>query len=200
MDSAKDIDINKVKKQLQKDLDAKRYEHTIGVAYTAACLAMRYGISVNKAYIAGLLHDCAKCFDNDKKISLCKKYGVKLSDNEKNNTSLIHAKLGAEYAKVKYEIDDIEIADAISFHTTGKADMSMLEKIVFSADYIEPHRKQILGLDEIRTTIFMDIDEAVYLILLNTIKHLKKKDQFIDDASVEAFEFYKKMHDEKASK
>lgn len=198
MTNIADIDINKIKKQLQKDLDAKRYEHTLGVAYTAANLAMKYGVSIQKAYIAGLLHDCAKCFDNDKKISLCKKYKVKLSEGEINNPSLIHSKLGAAYTKEKYEIDDIEIMDAISFHTTGKPDMTTLEKIVFSADYIEPHRKQILGLDEIRSVIYNDLDEAVYLILMNTIRHLNKKEQYIDEVSMLAFDYYKIIHYDKS--
>lgn len=189
------VNVSKMMKQLQKDLDAKRYEHTLGVAYTAASLAMRYGVSVNKAFIAGLLHDCAKCYDDDKKLALCKKYSVKLSSYEKENTSLIHAKLGAAIAKEKYDIDDEEILEAIRWHTTGKEDMNLIEKIVFSADYIEPGRKMILGLEEIRATIFMDLDKAIYLILLNTIKHLEGKKQPIDDGSLRAYTFYKDLYE-----
>lgn len=183
--------IGKIKKKLEKDLEEKRFEHTIGVADTAFALALRYGEDVEKAYIAGLLHDCAKCIDNDKKMSLCKKYNVELSKVEKENPFLIHAKLGAALAKAKYDIEDEGILEAIKYHTTGREDMSLLEKIIFSADYIEPNRKNILGIDEIRETIFEDFDKAVYLILDNTIKHLNNKKQVIDERSLSAYNFYK---------
>lgn len=186
-------DIKKIKKLLAKNLEEKRYEHTIGVADTAACLAMRYGYNVEKAYVAGLLHDCAKCIDNDKKIQLCKKYKVKLTKVEIENPFLIHAKLGAALAKEKYDVDDEEILSAIQYHTTGKENMSLLEKIIFSADYIEPGRKMILGLEEIRNTIFIDFDKAVYIILENTIKHLNNKNQIIDETSLSAYNYYKEL-------
>ena len=183
--------IEKLKKKLSKDLSDDRYEHTIGVADTAFALALRYGADSEKAYLAGLLHDCAKCLDNDKKMELCKKYGVELTEVERENPFLIHAKLGAVLAKEKYDIDDPEIASAIAYHTTGKAGMTLLEKIIFSADYIEPGRKDIPGLKEIRECIFNDFDRAVYLIYEGTLRHLKNKDQIIDDTSLEAFEYYK---------
>lgn len=185
-------DIKKIKNKLEKELDSKRYEHTIGVADTAACLAMKYNISIEKAYVAGLLHDCAKCYDDNKKIKLCKKYNVKLKEHELLNTSLIHSKLGAAIAEKEYDIKDPEILSSISFHTTGKADMTMLEKIIFSADYIEPNRKKILGIDEIRACIFDDLDKAIKIILINTIKHLENKKQYIDQNSLNALEYYSK--------
>ena len=183
-------DIKEIKTKLQKDLEPKRYEHTIGVADTAFSLALRYGANPEKAYVAGLLHDCAKCFDHEKKMSLCKKYDVELTKTEKENPFLIHAKLGAALAREKYGIQDPEILEAIKYHTTGKANMGLLEKIIFSADYIEPNRKMILGLEEIRKTIFNDLDKAIYIILLNTIKHLENKDQVIDPTSAEALAYY----------
>jgi predicted HD superfamily hydrolase involved in NAD metabolism len=113
------------------------------------------------------------------------------------NNSLIHAKLGAKLAKEKYGVLEKEILSAIENHTTGKPDMTMLEKIVFSADYIEPGRKRIPGLDEIRNIIFIDIDEAVYLILKNTLEYLKTENKCIDQTSQWAFAFYKSLHDKK---
>lgn len=183
-------DIKEIKTKLIKELEPKRYEHTIGVADTAFSLALRYGANYEKAYVAGLLHDCAKCYDNDKKFSLCKKYEVHLTDIEKNNPFLIHAKLGAAVAREKYGVTDPEILEAIKYHTTGKPGMGLLEKIIFSADYIEPGRKMILGLDEIRKVIFTDLDKAIYIILTNTIQHLINKEQTIDPASEEALKFY----------
>ena len=182
-----------IKKKLSKELETKRFEHTIGVADTAFCLALKYGIDEEKAYLAGLLHDCAKCYDSDRQKELIKKYKIKLSDSEKANSSLIHAKLGVYVAEDKYGIKDKEILSAIEFHTTGKPEMSILEKIIFSADYIEPNRKQIPGLDEIRRVIFTDIDKAVYMILKNTVDHLNTKNDYIDNTTNEAYLYYEKQ-------
>ena len=91
-----------IQMQLKEELDEKRYEHTIGVMYTAASLAMRYGVMMHQAILAGLLHDCAKAIPNDEKLELCKKYGIIVSDVERENPSLLHAKLGAYIAREKY--------------------------------------------------------------------------------------------------
>ena len=187
-------DAKAIKKELMKQLDEKRYEHTIGVADTAACLAMRYDIDMQKAYTAGLLHDCAKNFDSKKRNRLCEKYRIELTEYELKNPALIHAKLGAKVAEVKYGIDDPEIIDAIRFHTTGKKEMSVLEKIIYAADFIEPNRKMLPVLPEIRSVIFTDLDEAVYLILNGTVAHLEDKEQCIDPSSLEAFQYYKEIH------
>ncbi len=183
-------DISEFKTRLLKDLNPRRYEHTIGVASTAFCLACKYGIDSEKAYVAGLLHDCAKCFSDDKTLSLCKKYGIELNEFEKKNPSLIHAPLGGEYARNKYGIEDEDIIEAIKWHTTGKPKMSVLEKIVFIADYMEPNRKKLLGLDEIRKVAFQDLDKCMYLILINTIQHLKNKEMLINPMSEKALVYY----------
>ena len=80
-------DIRDIKKELEHDLDSKRYEHTLGVAYTAACLAMRYGYDMEKAYITGLLHDCAKCMSNKDKIEYCEKHDIPITEVEQDNPS-----------------------------------------------------------------------------------------------------------------
>lgn len=186
-------DYKTIKKAMSKQLDAKRYAHTIGVAYTSASLAMRYGADIEKAYLAGLLHDCAKCIETDEKLALCKRYKVRLTQFEIDNPFLIHAKLGSCLAEKKYGIEDLEVLSAIRYHTTGKPDMSLMEKIVFSADYIEPGRKIIPGLEEIRKTIFVDFDLAICMILEGTMRHLKNKEQPIDELSVEAYDYYRKV-------
>lgn len=183
-------DYKTIKKTMSKQLDAKRYAHTIGVAYTATSLAMRYGADIEKAYLAGLLHDCAKCIETDEKLALCKKYKVDLTQFEIDNPFLIHAKLGSSLAEEKYGVEDPEVLSAIRYHTTGKPEMTLMEKIVFSADYIEPGRKMIPGLEEIRKIIFIDFDEAVCLILEGTMHHLKNKEQPIDGLSIEAYDYY----------
>lgn len=184
----------KIKEQLEKNLDKKRMEHTEGVAYMAAALAMRYGVDIEKAYLAGLLHDCAKCIEKKKQYALCEKYGIELSDSEKENASLVHSKLGAFLAKEKYDVEDEEILSAVQYHTTGRENMTLLEKIIFVADYVEPGRKPIAGLDEIRATIFVDIDVAVYKILRNTIGFLEENNKTIDARSENALLYYEKFY------
>lgn len=189
-------DYKPIRKMLAKQLEPKRYEHTLGVAYTATTLAMQYDIDIDRAYLAGLLHDCAKCINTDEKIALCKKYKVELTDFERENPFLIHAKLGSCLAKKQYKVEDAEILSAIRYHTTGKPDMTMLEKIIFAADYIEPGRKMIPGLVEIRKCIYTDIDVAIKLIFEGTMRHLKNREQPIDPITLEAYEFYKKGKEE----
>lgn len=186
-------DFKSIKKTLSKQLEPKRYEHTIGVAHMAAALAMRYEVDMEKAYLAGLLHDCAKCIGTEEKIALCKKYKVELTKFEMDNPFLIHAKLGSCLAEKKYGVEEPDILSAIRYHTTGKPDMNMMEKIIFAADYIEPGRKPIPGLEEIRKKIFIDLDGAIVLILEGTMRHLKNREQPIDQTSIDAYEFYKKL-------
>ena len=122
--------ITKIRRKLMTELDKERYEHTLGVMYTAAALAMRHDEDIEKALMAGLLHDCAKCIPGDTKIKLCKKYRLSVSEVEKENPSLLHAKLGAFLAAKKYHIKDKEIMNSIASHTTGCPHMSLLDKII----------------------------------------------------------------------
>lgn len=194
---------NKIKEKLSKKLSVKRFDHTIGVSYTAAAMAMRYGLNVDRAAMSGLLHDCAKYMTDDELIEKCTKYGIECSETELRNEYLLHAKLGAYLSKEKYGIEDEEICSAVRYHTTGKPAMSVLEAIVFTADYIEPGRKVLPNFKLIRSMAFVDLDEAVYLILKNTLSYLndekeaEQSQKEIDKHSVEAYKYYKKIHDEK---
>lgn len=192
----KSIEIHKIRKQLAKTLDSKRYEHTQGVAYTSAALAMRYGEDVKKAELAGLLHDCAKCMDNEKKIHICKKNDISISDAEYRNPFLLHAKVGGYLTKTKYKIDDEDIINAVLYHTTGRPGMSLLEKIVYIADYIEPGREHISNLDEVRNLCFRDLDEALLRILEDCLIHLKESKKEIDPMTQMTYEFYKRKQSE----
>lgn len=173
-----------------KKLEKKRYLHTISVAYTAANMAMVHGVNLHKAYIAGLLHDNAKCIPTEKKIALCKKYKLSVSEAELANPELLHAKLGACLAKEKYGIDDEEILAAIASHTTGHPDMTMLEKIIYIADYIEPRRKPLQNMELIRCYAFTDIDRALRIILENTLQYLEKKGATMDPLTLDTYQFY----------
>lgn len=181
---------SELRKQIKKCLDKDRYRHTMGVAHTAACLAMRYGEDIEKAFIAGLLHDCAKCIGNEEKYEMCEKYGIELTEAEKNIPSLVHAKLGAYLAEKKYGIEDEDIINSVRTHTTGEPGMSLLQKIIFTADYIEPGRCEAPDLGDVRKLAFTDIDMAICRILGDTLDYLKEKGGKVDPKTRETFEFY----------
>ena len=183
---------DKMKKRVQSHLDKERYEHTMGVMYTAAAMAMRYQVDIEKALTAGLLHDCAKCLSSDKKLKLCEKYEITISESEKKNPGLLHAKLGAYIAKTKYDIKDQEIVDAIAYHTTGRPEMTLLDKIVYIADYLEPNRNVAPNLEEARKLAFEDIDECLYLILRDSLAYLETKSEVIDPMTEQTYYYYKK--------
>lgn len=187
----------KLRKKVKDVMTKSRYEHTLGVEFTAASLAMRYEVDIEKAELAGLLHDCAKCIDSEDTLDDCKKYNIELTDVEKRNPFLIHSKLGAVHAKKLYGVDDEDIISAIRFHTTGKPDMTMLEKIIFIADYIEPGRDKAPNLKEIRKMSFIDIDEAMYMILKDTLDYLDKGEGEKDELTRDTYLFYKNIHDMK---
>lgn len=186
-------DIRDLKKELEHDLDSKRYEHTLGVAYTAACLAMRYGYDMEKAYITGLLHDCAKCMSNKDKIEYCEKHDIPITEVEQDNPSLLHAKVGAEMSRRKFDIEDPEIYQAIFYHTTGHPNMSLLDKIIYISDYMEPHRDEAPNLDLVRKQVFVDIDQALLTILKDSVAYLDKSDKTVDPMTMETYLYYVKQ-------
>ncbi len=185
-------DIAKLRAQIKKVQDKKRFEHTLGVTYTAACLAMCYDIDTERAEIAGLLHDCAKCLSNDKKISLCKKQSIEINLTEAKNPFLLHAKAGAYLAEHKYGVRDEDILNAVRYHTTGRPGMSMLEKIVFIADYIEPGRNHSTRLPELRRLAFQNLDKALVEILKDTLRYLRGTDHEIDPMTQKTYDHYNK--------
>lgn len=180
------------RKRLKESISNKRYLHSLGVSNTSACLAMRYGSDVKAAYLAGLLHDCAKGLKHHQLIEKVEKSGMEISVIERDNPDLLHSKAGYVIAREEYGIEDKEILSAISYHTTGKPDMTMLEKIVFVADYIEPNRANLPELDEIRSLAFYDIDDTVARLCRITLDHLKDNGDPIDHATVETYEYYSK--------
>jgi predicted HD superfamily hydrolase involved in NAD metabolism len=181
----------KIKEALS--MDPARYRHTLGVANTAACLAMRYDIDMEKAYIAGLLHDCAKCVPDDIKISECNSAGIDIKDIENKSPYLLHAKLGAYYAKEKYGIEDEDILHSILYHTTGHPNMTPLEEIIFIADYIEPYRNKASNLDKIRSMVFIDIKKAIYEVTKDSLAYLQKTQRPIDPKTENTYEYYRDL-------
>lgn len=190
--------ILKMQKKLKSELDHYRYEHTMGVMHTAACLAMRYDEDVERALIAGLLHDCAKCIPADEKIKMCKKNHIEISEAEKDNPGLLHAKLGAFLAKEKYGITDEGILRAITFHTTGCPEMTLLDKIIYIADYIEAGRKPLPNLAEVRKLAFCDLDACLYRILEDSLVYLESKGNVVDPMTEKTYLYYKSIKKEMA--
>ena len=185
--------VEKIRKKIKLRQDGARFEHTVGVMYTAAALAMRYGGDMEKAYLAGLLHDCAKHYTGEKKVELCEKYKLPITKAERDNPGLLHAKLGAYIAERKYKVDDKEILDSIIWHTTGRPNMTLMDKIVYIADYIEPNRNQAPKLDYFRRLAFEDIDECLYQILEASLAYLETRNEVIDPMTEQTYIFYKKQ-------
>lgn len=191
-------DLKKIEEKLEKHLDEDRMRHTRGVMYTAASLAMVYGCSLEKAQVAGLLHDCAKCIPNKKKLKMCLENQIPMTEYEEANPFILHAKLGAFLARQKYGVDDEQILDAITWHTTGKPDMSLLDKIIYLADYIEPGRDKASRLPYIRKLAFQDLDECMYQVLKDTLEYLSVGgSDGIDEMTEEAYGYYREIHEKR---
>ncbi len=188
-----------IEKEIEKNLKPSRMEHTRGVMYTAASLAMRYGYPVDDALLAGLLHDCAKYMSGEKLLSFAKKKKLPITPAEMDSPQLLHAKAGAWLAKKEYGIKDDAILHAIEVHTTGAPGMSLLDEIVFVADYIEPNRNQAPRLAEIRTAAFRDLPLAIRMILSDTLAYLEKNHVPIDDTTRETYEFYRNHTNQKGA-
>lgn len=185
------MDTNEIRKKLKKRLDKGRYEHTEGVMYTAACLAMAHEYSVEQAMLAGLLHDCAKCIPNDKKLLLCKENDIPITPVEYEGPYLLHAKLGAYLAENEYGVKNPQILHAIKVHTTGEPAMSILDKIIYIADYIEPTRDKAANLRYIRQLAFKDLDACMAQILRDTLKYLSSRGGSIDSLTKMTYDYYK---------
>ena len=184
-------------RKLQSSLSIERYIHTMGVVKAADKLAERYGYDRPKARMAALMHDCAKDYPADMKRRFCREFHVDVDEIMLETIDLTHAFLGAEVARREFGVEDEEILGAIKYHTTGKADMTMLEKIVFIADYIEENRKKFDSLDEARKIAFEDIDKAMAYILKHTIEYVKERNRSLHPLSVEEYEHYKQFEEEK---
>ncbi|MBQ9935904.1 MAG: bis(5'-nucleosyl)-tetraphosphatase (symmetrical) YqeK [Lachnospiraceae bacterium] len=180
----------KMLSRLKSKINDRRLEHSLGVEYTAACMAMVYGADIEKARIAGLLHDCAKCLPTKEKLEKARKHKLAISKFEESNPDMLHGKLGAYYAKARYEVDDDEILDAITYHTTGRPNMTLLDKIIFVADYIEPNRKELKDMDIIRREAFVDLDKCVIHILKNTLDYLNNSTNELDFMTQLTYNYY----------
>ena len=192
--------IEMLESELSSNLDRKRFIHTRSVAYTSAALAMKwYKYEIERVMIAGYMHDCAKCMSLEEQLSYAEEGMIYVSDYYIEHPKLMHAIVGPAVAQEKYGIFDREIHDAIRTHTTGAPDMSVMQKIIYVADYIEPTRELIvMHIENIREMAFTDLDQAVYMIADNVLNYLEKTGADIDPATKATRDFYKKIIDERA--
>lgn len=166
--------MNDYEAELKKMLKPDRFIHSQGVAKTAVKLAQMNGENTEKAYIAGILHDAGKNFSYEEMIKMCEKYSIELDDISKTSTALMHAPLSGEIAKDKFSVSDEEILQSIRCHTVGRENMTLLDKIIYIADMIEPNR-DFEGVDEIRKVTFENLNKGVLMGFDTTIQHTIKK-------------------------
>jgi predicted HD superfamily hydrolase involved in NAD metabolism len=174
---------------LKENLMEKRYLHTLGVVDTAKKLAEINNISEEKAEIAALAHDVAKNLSKDKMKEMIKENNITISALEECNSNLWHSIIAPIEAKVKLGIEDEEILDSIRWHTTGKENMSILTKIIYIADMIEPNRN-FNGIEDIRKVTFDNLDAGVYSGLTHNIEFLLTKNLLIDENTIKARNYF----------
>ena len=151
-------------------LKAKRIPHVLGTEKTAAALAEKYGADTRKARVAALLHDSTKRLSMDEQLALCEYYHIELDAMERTTLKLLHAKTGAALARSVFGVDD-EIYNAILWHTTGKPGMTLLEKVIYLADFIEPSR-DFDGVDALRSVVWEDLDKGLAMGLSMTVEEM----------------------------
>ena len=181
--------VDQMRKTLMSRLNKNRFAHSIGVANTAVDLAKRFNVDIDKAYVAGLLHDCARQFENDQLPVEAAKRNVPIIDIEYAVPILLHAPIGAVMVKTDYGIDDPEIIQAIARHTVADKNMSPLDMIIWFADMIEPHR-DYPGVEELRRLAKEATLEQMFLEGLNqSITFVVSKGSLVHPKTIDARNF-----------
>lgn len=175
-----------VEYKLKEMLPERRLKHSMNVSQCAVKLSEIYGYDMEKAKLAGLIHDCAKYFNDDQVEDSIKKFNIELDSLEENNISLSHSVIGSYVIQETFNIKDEDIINAVRYHTTGRENMSILEKIIYMADLIEEGRKFPL-VDKLRELAYNgSLDEALLLSFNNTIKFVMDNNQLIHPRTVSA--------------
>ncbi len=179
---------DKIEYKLKKELDRQRFEHTLGVEQTAREMARVFGENEEKAALAGLLHDCAKCMPLSQMVKAAKHADV--DPVMKESKALMHAVAGRCVAVSVYGVQDEEVLGAIRWHTTGHANMTRLEKIIYLADVIEPNRKPYPGLEALRAQCMQDLDGAMHTALRMSLEHVKEQGRTLHPDTLAALAMY----------
>ena len=178
-------------KEALKD-NERRYWHSVSVALTAVNLADLYGANKDDCLVAGLLHDYCKSMTLEELLNNCKKYNVNLTEEDKKADGCIHGFLASKMCKDKFNIND-DIYNAIYYHTCGRPNMNMLEKIIYVSDFIEPLRRFRDKIIDIRILSFSDIDKAVVAASEASLEFLTKKRKFVHSNTLKTLEYYKNV-------
>ena len=189
--------IKQMEEKLKNVLSERRFNHSIGVMETAVKMAEYFGCDVEKARIAGLLHDCAKEIDKDDAVSLCEEFGIEVDEVKRVQKGLLHADLGAKILDLEYGVDDEEIYDAVKCHTMGRCGMTDLDKILYLADFIEPTRKEFDGLSKLRELCFRDLDEAMLFAINLSISFVMGKGKVLHKQTIKTREYFTKLIEER---
>lgn len=179
---------DKMEYKLKKELDRQRFEHTLGVEQTARQMARVFGENEEKAALAGLLHDCAKCMPLSQMIKAARHADV--DPVMKESKALMHAVAGRCVAQDVYGVQDEDVLGAIRWHTTGRAGMTRLEKIIYLADVIEPNRKSYPGLEALRALCMQDLDGAMHTALRQSLEHVREQGKTLHPDTLAALADY----------
>ena len=188
-----DLEIS-IREELKMKLSEHRYIHSIGVMEKAGELAEYYGLDINKARIMGLAHDIAKQMSKEEIKEYVEEHGIELDEIEMLNTSLIHAKIGADICKREYNFDE-QMANAVKYHTTGNPEMDLMAKIIFMADKIEENRHYI-GIERRRELTLKDIDRAIIETIDYTTQYCIEKNELIHPDSINTRNYLLKVKKE----
>ncbi len=169
---------------------AKRVPHVLGTEEESASLALRWGAEEDTMRKAAILHDCTKYWHRKDHLAVCEQCGLELDEVERENSKLLHAKTGAILAHSMFGQSD-EVCRAIYFHTTGRAGMTLAEKILYIGDYIEPTR-DFREAEEMRRLAYIDLDQTVALGASISVHEMKENKKTIHPNTLEAWEFYRK--------
>ncbi len=179
------MNIEEIKVKLKKMVSKERFEHSINVAQVAQRLALKYGGDITKAEVAGLLHDCAKDLDYSTQKKMLIKYNIKIDKFSQKIPKLLHPLIGAAIAEKEFNIKDPIILKAIRVHSTGAPRMSLLDKIIYLSDKIEPLRNND-GIEEVRKIAEFSLDKAVLKVMDSGLLHLIRRGLLIHPATIGA--------------
>lgn len=173
-----------IKRSVENMLDNKRFRHSLNVEKEAERLGTLYGADINKCRIAAIAHDCAKKYSDEQLILSAKKFSISIDSIQALFPQLLHGPVASMICKQEFEIDDVDILNAVYYHTTGRSNMSILEKIIYIADVIEESRT-FQGIDQIRKKVFEDINSALVLSCSHTLKYIIDNNYLIHPLTIE---------------
>ena len=175
-----------IEKYIKSKLPPKRYAHVLSVRELALDLAEKHGADLRKVNLAALLHDCAKWMKNSEQYEAAASHGIQLDEVERHNPSLLHALIGVEFAVARFDVNNPEILNAIRIHTTGSGKMTLIDKILYVADFAEPKRDH-LEAHAVRALAYQNLNKAVFEVSRYKIEHLLAKGVLIHPYTIDAY-------------